>query len=166
MRILFLAQDLPTSRAPERGRFIANHLAVLRLDHDVTAVHLDTTMGARVRVGQVTDASPLGDGGRLIGWEVQGPPLARDWAAARSLRNLANGHQVIHTNALETARIGWALHRLTGLPWVHSEHSSEWCVPTARAGCRPHSPRWSARRSPWPAIAQRATRICWRPARS
>ena len=57
--------------------------------------------------------------------------MARDWVAARNLRNLALRHQVIHTNALETARIGWALHRATGLPWVHSEHSSEWCVPTA-----------------------------------
>jgi L-malate glycosyltransferase len=133
MRILFLAQDLPTARAPQRGRFIENHLAVLRLDHDVTAVRLDARLACRLSVGlqQSLPAEDSDTEQTLIHWNLVGPPVARDWMGARTLRDLASEHQVIHTNALETARLGWALHRATSLPWVHSEHSSEWCVPTA-----------------------------------
>jgi glycosyltransferase involved in cell wall biosynthesis len=124
MRILFLSHDLPTPQSPDRGRFIARHRDILELDHDVTTVLLQVGRGLR-------STAHLNDGefpGSVV-CSVATPPGFSDAAMAEQLIGMAGEHDVIHSNALESARVARLVARKTGQPWIHTEHSSLWTDP-------------------------------------
>jgi glycosyltransferase involved in cell wall biosynthesis len=123
MRVLAVTESLPTTANPAAGRFIWRHIEALSTWADVHPVHLLLTrQGAAptVRIG----SRDLG-GRRVIELIADGPPLLAEIAAARALSRLlvTVGADVLHSMAMESLLVAAATRR-RGVPWVHSEHSS------------------------------------------
>jgi glycosyltransferase involved in cell wall biosynthesis len=129
MRILALAESLPTTENPAAGRFIWRHIEALSTWADVHPVHLVLTRrGApTVRVG----SRGLG-GRRVTELVVGGPPVLAEVAAAHALSRLlvTLGADVLHSMAMESLLVAAAT-RKRAVPWVHTEHSSNVTDPPA-----------------------------------
>jgi glycosyltransferase involved in cell wall biosynthesis len=129
VRILALAESLPTTENPASGRFIWRHIEALSTWADVQPVHLVLTRRGAPTVRVVSREL---EGRRVTELVAGGPPLLAEVAAAQALSRMlvASGADVLHSMAMESLLVAAATRR-RAVPWVHTEHSSNVTHPPA-----------------------------------
>jgi glycosyltransferase involved in cell wall biosynthesis len=126
VKVFVLTYDFPSDESPASGRFILRHVTALARRHDVRVVQ------ARVQLGLPTATTVRSrdvDGTTVEEIVVRGLPGAAHLRAARLVSARVTGTDLLHTMALESLFLGSLVRRR--VPWVHTEHSTEWTDPTA-----------------------------------
>ncbi|KQQ95851.1 hypothetical protein ASF62_05065 [Leifsonia sp. Leaf325] len=123
--MLVVTTWLPTTAAPEIGIFVERDIDLLARDHDVDVVHLSASSDP------VTDAASAGrpHSVRTIRMSPTNPLSVA--AAARQLRELLPGYDLVHTMAASALLPFRTLHPTS--PWVHTEHWSAILAPSTVA---------------------------------
>lgn len=119
VRVLVVTPWFPSARKPGAGAFMLRDVDLLRVNHEVTVLHL----------AEAKDIDPeeprrtLTPSGAVVLRQPFNPvnPVAIH-QASRTIRNLLEEADVVHTmamHALLPVRIAWP-----SVPWVHTEHWS------------------------------------------
>jgi len=126
VRVLAIATVLPTRDRPEQARFIVEHISVLRQLAEVEVVELSVGYGV-ARSARVDEREVPGLGVVQV-VHASAPPLVAQRLAGRTIARLAHerGVGLLHSHSLETAYAASVAARTSRMPWLHTEHSSEW----------------------------------------
>jgi len=126
VRVLAIATVLPTHERPEQARFVVEHIRLMRDLAEVDVVELSVRYGPRVRTWS-TERDVPGLGPVTVVHAVA-PPVIAHRLAGHAVARIAGARRcaLLHSHSLETGYVTSVAARVSGRPWLHTEHSSEW----------------------------------------
>ena len=126
MRVLAVTTVLPTAERPEQARFVVEHIAVLRTLAEVDVVELKVSYGPGIR--SWTQPREVPGLGSVTEVHAVAPPLVAHRLAGREVTrvSIARSSGLLHSHSLETGYVTSIAAKSSGLPWLHTEHSTEW----------------------------------------